>query len=373
MPGCRRWRATPPNSASTADTAHLELLTHEKEGTLIRNLGEFPRVLKTAASLREPHRVCRYLEDLAGDYHRFYDSCRVLPQGDERPVTCTPRAWRCARPPGRSSPTDSRSSASALRSGCERASSRSAARGRDPPRRRSRPSASPAEMLQLAPNVWPRNAVRGDDGVVSIAGVTGDRARRGVRHPVVRHRRGRLPVPLPRHRRSVRRGRVRAVRREGIPVQRGGSLDRPGGAGARRVQRWRTRRRAARRLPAERIALHGNNKSVDELTAAVKAGVGHVVLDSMTEIERLDAIAGDGRHRPGRAGARDRRRRGAHPRVHLDRARGPEVRAVAGQRSGDGRGAPGVRRPTICVWSGCTVTSDRRSSTSRGSSSPRTA
>ena len=67
------------------DTAHLELLTHDKEGTLIRNLGEFSRVLESAASLREPHRVCRYLEDLAGDYHRFYDSCRVLPQGDEDP------------------------------------------------------------------------------------------------------------------------------------------------------------------------------------------------------------------------------------------------------------------------------------------------
>ncbi|AEV74330.1 arginyl-tRNA synthetase [Mycolicibacterium rhodesiae NBB3] len=68
-----------------ASTAHLELLTHEKEGVLIRNIGEFPRVLKTAAALREPHRVSRYLEDLAGDYHRFYDSCRVLPQGDEDP------------------------------------------------------------------------------------------------------------------------------------------------------------------------------------------------------------------------------------------------------------------------------------------------
>ncbi len=66
-------------------TEHLGLLTHEKEGTLIRNLGEFPRVLKTAAALREPHRVSRYLEDLAGDYHRFYDSCRVLPLGDEAP------------------------------------------------------------------------------------------------------------------------------------------------------------------------------------------------------------------------------------------------------------------------------------------------
>jgi arginyl-tRNA synthetase len=67
------------------DTSHLELLTHDKEGALVRNLGEFPRVLRTAAALREPHRVCRYLEDLAGDYHRFYDSCRVLPQGDEEP------------------------------------------------------------------------------------------------------------------------------------------------------------------------------------------------------------------------------------------------------------------------------------------------
>jgi len=66
-------------------TDHLELLTHEKEGALIRNIGEFSRVLKTAAALREPHRVSRYLEDLAGDYHRFYDSCRVLPQGDEAP------------------------------------------------------------------------------------------------------------------------------------------------------------------------------------------------------------------------------------------------------------------------------------------------
>jgi arginyl-tRNA synthetase len=68
-----------------ADTSHLELLTHDREGTLMRSLGEFPRILKSAASLREPHRVCRYLEDLAGDYHRFYDSCRVLPQGDEAP------------------------------------------------------------------------------------------------------------------------------------------------------------------------------------------------------------------------------------------------------------------------------------------------
>ncbi|EHI13533.1 arginine--tRNA ligase [Mycolicibacterium thermoresistibile] len=70
----------------TPSTEHLDLLTHDKEGTLIRTIGEFPRILKTAAALREPHRVSRYLEDLAGAYHRFYDSCRVLPQGDEEPT-----------------------------------------------------------------------------------------------------------------------------------------------------------------------------------------------------------------------------------------------------------------------------------------------
>ncbi|ALE78864.1 arginyl-tRNA synthetase [Pseudonocardia sp. AL041005-10] len=59
------------------------LLDHAREGDLIRTLGEFGDVVRTAAELREPHRVARYLESLAGAYHKFYDSCRVLPQGDE--------------------------------------------------------------------------------------------------------------------------------------------------------------------------------------------------------------------------------------------------------------------------------------------------
>ena len=60
-----------------------ELLNHDREGELLGALGEFPRVVATAAELREPHRVARYLEELAGTYHRFYDACRVLPRGDE--------------------------------------------------------------------------------------------------------------------------------------------------------------------------------------------------------------------------------------------------------------------------------------------------
>ena len=67
------------------------LLTHEKEHELLTTLGQFPQVVATAAELREPHRVARYCEELAGTYHRFYDSCRVLPVGDE-PVTDLTRA-----------------------------------------------------------------------------------------------------------------------------------------------------------------------------------------------------------------------------------------------------------------------------------------
>ena len=67
------------------DGADLALLTHEREGELIRTLGEFGSTVASAAELREPHRVARYLEQLAAAYHRFYDTCRVLPMGDEEP------------------------------------------------------------------------------------------------------------------------------------------------------------------------------------------------------------------------------------------------------------------------------------------------
>ena len=58
-------------------------LTHDRENQLLGTLAEFPRVVAQAAELREPHRVARYLEELAGVYHGFYADCRVLPLGDE--------------------------------------------------------------------------------------------------------------------------------------------------------------------------------------------------------------------------------------------------------------------------------------------------
>ena len=70
------------------------LLADEREGALLGALGEFPRIVAAAAELREPHRVARYLESLAGTYHRFYDACRVLPLGDEPATPLTnARLW----------------------------------------------------------------------------------------------------------------------------------------------------------------------------------------------------------------------------------------------------------------------------------------
>ena len=60
-----------------------ETLTHETESALLGALQEFPRIVAFAAQVREPHRIARYLEELAGLYHRWYDNCRVIPQGDD--------------------------------------------------------------------------------------------------------------------------------------------------------------------------------------------------------------------------------------------------------------------------------------------------
>ncbi|MEV8273988.1 arginine--tRNA ligase [Microbacterium sp. NPDC077184] len=83
-------------AASGVDRSEFapETLTHETEAALLGALQEFPRVLAYAGEVREPHRVARYLEELAGLYHRWYDNCRVIPQGDDpiEPVHRT-RLW----------------------------------------------------------------------------------------------------------------------------------------------------------------------------------------------------------------------------------------------------------------------------------------
>jgi len=151
---------------------------------------------------------------------------------------------------------------------------------------------SPAEVLMLAPNVWPRSTVRGDDGVVSIAGVPITEIAAEFGTPVF----------------VIDEDDFRARCRE-IAAAFGGGDNVHYAAKAflcTEVARWVEEEGLSldvatggelavalhANFPPERITLHGNNKSIDELTTAVKAGVGHIVLDSMIEIERLDEIAG---------------------------------------------------------------------------------
>ena len=151
---------------------------------------------------------------------------------------------------------------------------------------------TPQELLRLTPNVWPYNAIRGDDGEVRVAGVrVTDLARE-------------FGTPLFVIDEDDFRERCRV-----IAAAFGGGANVHYAAKAflcTEVARWIAEEGLSLDVcsggelavalhadfPPERIALHGNNKSVTELTAAVRAGIGHVVLDSMTEIERLDAIAG---------------------------------------------------------------------------------
>lgn len=151
---------------------------------------------------------------------------------------------------------------------------------------------SVAEMLTLAPNVWPRNAVRESDGTVSIAGVPVTRLAQEFGTPLF----------------VIDEADFRSRCREIADAFGGGRFVRYAAKAflCSEVARWIDQEGLALDVcsggelavalhagfPPERIALHGNNKSIDELTAAVEAGVGHVVLDSVTEIERLDAIAG---------------------------------------------------------------------------------
>ena len=155
----------------------------------------------------------------------------------------------------------------------------------------ARPAGS-RELLSLAPNVWPRNAVRGTDGEVSVAGVR------------VTDLAGEYGTPLFVIDEDDFRSRCRQMAQAfggGVNVhyaakaflcseiarwidEEGLSLDVCSGG------ELAVALRAG--FPPERIAFHGNNKAVSELTTAVKSGVGQIVVDSMTEIERLDTISG---------------------------------------------------------------------------------
>ncbi len=84
---CNVDRLAQQDGIQTSEGFDPALLTHESESALLAILGDFPRIVAQAASLREPHRVARYLEDLAGRYHKWYDDCRVRPMDPDEAIT----------------------------------------------------------------------------------------------------------------------------------------------------------------------------------------------------------------------------------------------------------------------------------------------
>jgi diaminopimelate decarboxylase len=152
---------------------------------------------------------------------------------------------------------------------------------------------SPEALLRLAPNVWPRNTTRDETGAAVIAGVSVTRLAQEYGTPLFvideddfRSRCQDMAAAFGGGKNVHYAAKAflcseiaRWIDEEGLSLDvcTGGEL-----AVALHAD-----------FPTERITFHGNNKSVAELTAAVKAGVGHIVLDSMSEIERLEAIAGE--------------------------------------------------------------------------------
>jgi arginyl-tRNA synthetase len=80
-------RLAAEDGVDRADGFDASLLSDPTEAALLAVLGDFPRVVAQAAHLREPHRVARYLEELAGRFHKWYDTCRVRPMSVDEEVT----------------------------------------------------------------------------------------------------------------------------------------------------------------------------------------------------------------------------------------------------------------------------------------------
>ena len=202
-----------------------------------RRSGEFPRVVAQAAELREPHRVARYLEELAGTYHKWYDDCRVRPDGaTRRSPTCTAPGSGSTRPPARCSPTASACSASPRRSGCS-----ACARTRPA---RCTPRATGGPSLAAAAGRRQRRWSRRCGRVTSAAASDGALTRRRASTSATSRASYGTPAyvvdeddfrgagrGLPRRvRRGVRRPvrrRRRLLRRQGVPVHRGRPLGAP--------------------------------------------------------------------------------------------------------------------------------------------------
>ena len=272
------------------EATHVGLLTHDREGDLLRALAEFPRVVATATELREPHRIARYLEETAGAYHRFYDSCRVLPMGDEEPGDLHRRAAAARRRhPGRDGQRARAARGLGTRADVGRVPSHEAGWAHADGALKG-PSwlREPTDTNRLVPALWSRTAHKRDGDLVVGGVALADLAAEHMTPAYVLDE-------------ADFRSRARAFKEAfaAYDVFYAGKAFL-----CTTVARWiaeegllldvcspgeLTVALAAGFDPA-RIGYHGNNKSHPELRRAVVAGVGRIIVDSFAEIERLDAI-----------------------------------------------------------------------------------
>jgi diaminopimelate decarboxylase len=152
-------------------------------------------------------------------------------------------------------------------------------------------AAPPADLNVLDENIWARTVSRNDDGVVAVGGIEVTRLAEEFGTPAyfldesdfrARCRAwadafGRDADVFYAGKAFLSRAVVRWIREEGLnlDVCSGGELTTALDAG----------------MPAERIAFHGNNKTVAEIERAIEAGVGRIVLDSFQEIVRVSHVA----------------------------------------------------------------------------------
>ena len=279
---------------STTPTSTL--LAHDREGELIRTLGEYPRVLRSAAELREPHRVARYLEELAGAFHKFYDAgvpgAAEGRRGGRRRWPSPGCALYRGEPPGAGQrPRPAR---------CHRTGADVMRRtpGRPPARRRvaagqhlRATTVRSDELNDLPPEVWPRNVApprrRRRCGWPASTSATSPSAT--ARRCSSSTRTTSAPAARTTPRRSATRRWCTTRPRRSCPSRSPAGWPRRGSAwtcAAAASSRWRC-------APASRPSgspCTATTSRTAELAAAVDAGVGSIVLDSFFEIARLDAI-----------------------------------------------------------------------------------
>ena len=249
-PGSPRSCATPRSSASSPAPTPSCSPTRRRASCCARSPSSRGSC-NAATTLREPHRVARYLEDTAASYHRFYDSCRVLPMGDEEPVRPAPRPAPAGRGHAdragqRARPARGLRPRADVTAGCD-----AHPRGRLGARRRR---AARAELAARAAR--PERPGRRRCGRPPAHKVDGDLVVGGVSLPELV-----ADVNTPayvldeadfraraRAFREAFAGVRRLLRRQGLPLHDGRALGRRGGALPRRLLRRRADRRPARRL-----------------------------------------------------------------------------------------------------------------------------